>query len=277
MCVGCRGGPGRATYGGRRPCLILGTQPLPSASTSTPSTVALAAVRGEKLTLATDNEAVASILALWPGARACYEAGPTGFRLHRRLRERGTACEVVAPALVPRRPVDRVKTDRRDARQLARLYAAGLLPPHRGARARDRGARRGGALVGRLRCLRGIDTLTALAIAVEVGDFDRFCSAEEFMAYVGLVLAERSSGESRRRGSITKAGNSHLRRLLVEAAWNQRARPPVGAELARRQRGQDPARAGARGAQGAGTPSLGFARPALSPDGACPTTGERPG
>ena len=59
------------------------------------------------------------------------------------------------------------------------------------------------------------------------------------MAYVGLVPSERSSGDSRRQGSITKAGNSHLRRLLVEAAWNQRARPQVGATLARRQSGQD--------------------------------------
>ncbi|HEV2772121.1 MAG TPA: transposase [Thermoleophilaceae bacterium] len=94
------------------------------------------------------------------------------------------------------------------------------------------------ALVGR-RCLRGIDTLTVLGLAVEVGDFDRFGSAEEFMAYVGLVPSERSSGEGRRQGSITKAGNSHLRRLLVEAAWNQRA-ASGGSELARRQRGADP-------------------------------------
>ncbi len=55
-----------------------------------------------------------------------------------------------------------------------------------------------------------------------------------------LVPSERSAGEGRRQGSITKAGNSHLRRLLVEAAWNQRARPQVVAEFARRQRGQDP-------------------------------------
>ena len=104
-------------------------------------------------------------------------------------------------------------------------------PPDRGARARHRGARRGGAVAQARRpaaCLRGIATLTALGIAVEVGDFERFGSAEEFMAYVGLVPSERSSGDSRRQGSITKAGNSHLRRLLVEAAWNQPARPQGG-------------------------------------------------
>jgi transposase len=95
------------------------------------------------------------------------------------------------------------------------------------------------ALVGRLRCLRGIDTLTALALVAEIGDFDRFKRAEELMAFVGLVPSEHSSGEKRRQGSITKVGNSHLRRLLVESAWHARLRPKVGYELARRQRGQD--------------------------------------
>jgi len=95
--------------------------------------------------------------------------------------------------------------------------------------------------VARLRCLRGIDTLTALALVVEIGDFGRFESAEEFMAFVGLVPSERSSGEQRRQGSITKVGNAHVRRLLVESAWHARRRPTVGYQLARRQRGQDAA------------------------------------
>ena len=94
-------------------------------------------------------------------------------------------------------------------------------------------------LVARLRCLRGIDTLTALALVAEIGDFSRFRSAEEFMAFVGLVPSEHSSGERRRQGSITKVGNSHVRRLLVESAWHARRRPKVGYELSRRQRGQD--------------------------------------
>jgi transposase len=93
--------------------------------------------------------------------------------------------------------------------------------------------------VARLRCLRGVDTLTALAIAVEIGDFGRFASAQELMAFVGLVPSEHSSGERRRQGSITKAGNAHVRRLLVEAAWHARRRPTVGYQLARRQHGQD--------------------------------------
>ena len=95
-------------------------------------------------------------------------------------------------------------------------------------------------LVRRLRCLRGIDTLTALGIAAEVGDFGRFASAEEFMSFVGLVPSERSSGERRRQGSITKTGNAHVRRLLVEAAWAAGRRPQVGERLAARQHEQDP-------------------------------------
>jgi transposase len=94
-------------------------------------------------------------------------------------------------------------------------------------------------LVARLRCLRGIDTLTALALVAEIGDYSRFRTAEEFMAFVGLVPSERSSGEKRHQGSITKVGNSHVRRLLVESAWHARRRPTVGYELSRRQRGQD--------------------------------------
>ncbi len=96
-------------------------------------------------------------------------------------------------------------------------------------------------LVGRLRCLRGVDTLTALGIVAEVGDFRRFHNAEEFMSFIGLVPSEHSSGERRRQGSITKAGNAHARRLLVEAAWHARRQPKVSYELSRRQAGQDPA------------------------------------
>jgi transposase len=265
------------------------------------------------------------LLRRWPGVRCCYEAGPTGFGLYRYLVGCGIACAVVAPGLVPQRPGDRVKTDSRDARRLARLLAGGLLEPiyvpspeleaardlvrvredARLDRMRDRqrlskfclrhgrllptsswtivrrkwfgeqrferaaeqitfdayvhavdlvDARIGKLeqairetaaqgpwqqLVAQLRCLRGIDTLTALALAAEIGDFSRFTNAEEFMAFVGLVPSEHSSGEQRRRGSITKVGNAHVRRLLVESAWHARRRPKVGYELARRQRGQD--------------------------------------
>jgi transposase len=295
------------------------------------ASIRFAAVRGDELlderTLPYDEIAVERVLRRWPGVRCCYEAGPTGFGLYRFLRERAIECAVVAPGLVPQRPGERVKTDLRDARKLARLHAGGLLEPihvpsreleavrdlvraredARLDRMRDRHrlskfclrhgrrlpttcwgvARRKWlgeqrfefaaqqqafdcyvhavdlvdrriealeraiaeaaeqrpwrGLVGRLRCLRGIDTLTALALVAEIGDFDRFRSAEEFMAFVGLVPSERSSGEQRRQGSITKSGNGHVRRLLVESAWHARRRPKVGYALARRQRGQDAA------------------------------------
>ena len=262
----------------------------------------------------------------WPGARCCYEAGPSGFGLYRYLSEQGIACEVVAPGLVPQRPGDRVKTDRRDALRLARLHAGGLLEPvcvpsreleavrdlvraredARLDRMRDRnrlskfclrhqrvlpgkswGVKRREWLsqqrfqldaqqqtfdsyvhtvdlvdrrvetlersiqetaeqepwrdtVSRLRCLRGVDTLTALVLVAEIGDFNRFDTAERFMSFIGLVPSERSSGEKRRQGSITKAPSTHARRVLVEAAWHARRRPKVGYELARRQQGHDP-------------------------------------
>src|SRR5919204_6288013 len=95
------------------------------------SSIRLAAVRADELlderTLPHDHVAVERLVSRWPGARCCYEAGPTGFGLHRHLTESGIACGVVAPGLVPSRPGDRVKTDRRDARKLARLHAGGLL------------------------------------------------------------------------------------------------------------------------------------------------------
>jgi len=291
--------------------------------------IRLAAVRANELleerTLPYDEEAVARLLRRWPAVRCCYEAGPTGFGLYRHLTQRGIDCVVVAPGLVPQRPGDRVKTDPRDARKLARLLAGGLLEPihvplpgleavrdlvraredarldrmrdqHRLSKfclrhgrqlpglswsvvrrkwlseqwfefvaeqlpfdtylhaldlvdarieALERAIRETAEqepwreLVAQLRCLRGVDTLTALALVAEIGDFSRFKCAKEFMAFVGLVPAEHSSGEKRRQGSITKVGNAHVRRLLVESAWHARRRPKVGYELARRQRGQD--------------------------------------
>jgi transposase len=89
-----------------------------------------------------------------------------------------------------------------------------------------------------LRCFRGIDTVTAVSLIAELHDFRRFRSARALMAYLGLVPSEHSSGESERRGSITKAGNRHVRRLLVEAAWHNRHRPGVSLPLRRRREGQ---------------------------------------
>jgi transposase len=255
-----------------------------------------------------------------------YEAGPTGYALQRQLRGLGLDCRVIAPSLIPRKPGERIKTDRRDARKLAELLAAGLLtevhPPSPEneavrdlSRAREdakqdlgrarhrlskfllrhalvfgRGRRawtqahakwlRGLQLehaaeqavfddyclaidqleerlraleaklagwaktepyatpVAHLRCFRGIDTVTALGVVAELHDFRRFRRARQLMAYLGMVPSEDSSGERTRRGAITKAGNSHARRLLIEAAWHYRHRPWVGPELRRRRQGQ---------------------------------------
>ncbi|HEY7436771.1 MAG TPA: IS110 family transposase [Methylomirabilota bacterium] len=294
------------------------------------TSVCLAAVSGTRLvhevTLPHDGDVVERTLHTLGVEACCYEAGPTGFGLARHLRQAGIACEVVAPSLIPVRPGERVKTDRRDARRLAELFQGGLLQPvwvpstdiealrdlvraREDARcdrmrARQRlgsfllrharqmptttwGVRRRewlgsqsfdalwqqaafddylvaldladrrieslgqqmaaaaaeapyGDLVARLRCLRGVDTLTALGLVAEVGDFARFDTAGALMSYVGLVPSERSSGLVRRQGSITKTGNGHARRLLVEAAWNARRRPRGSYPLERRRQGQDP-------------------------------------
>ena len=82
----------------------------------------------------------------------------------------------------------------------------------------------------KLCCLRGISTLTGFALAVELGDWDRFTGAS-IGAFLGLVPSEHSSGESRRQGGITKAGNSHVRRLLIESAWHHKPMYTVGKTL----------------------------------------------
>lgn len=259
--------------------------------------------------------------------RVCYEAGPTGYELQRQLGALGVDCVVIAPALIPKRPGQRVKTDRRDARMLCGLFRAGqlvavrvpdideevvrdlvraredltedilrarhritkLLLRHgraysgKGAWARRHiewmraqrfegeglerlvahhlailetriaqrelldqdiaaAARspRYATAVARLATLRGISLLSALTILVEVGDFQRFASARHFMGFTGLVPCERSSGEHRRQGSITKTGNAHLRRILVEAAWQAGRRPAFGPTFKQRVTGQPP-------------------------------------
>lgn len=89
-------------------------------------------------------------------------------------------------------------------------------------------------------CLRGVKTLTALTVLCEVDDIRRFASPRKLMAYFGLVPSEHSSGNREYRGSITKAGNTHVRRLLVEAAWNNRHTAGAALILNRRRQGQPP-------------------------------------
>ncbi len=259
--------------------------------------------------------------------RFCYEAGPCGYALQRWIQEAGVNCVVVAPSLIPRKPGDRIKTDRRDARKLAELLRAGLLTEVHSPTPEDEAVRdlcraredahedlvrcrhrlskmllrRGWAwtggkkawgrahrlwlrslrlehqadqvvlddylqaieqleqrlrwldqhietasqmpayieAVGALRCFRGIDTLTAMGLVAELHDFMRFDSPRGLMAFLGLVPSEFSSADSQRRGAITKAGNRHARRLLIEAAWHYRHQPNSQG-LKQRRLGQPP-------------------------------------
>ncbi|MEW5816885.1 MAG: transposase, partial [Spirochaetota bacterium] len=95
--------------------------------------------------------------------------------------------------------------------------------------------------VTKLKCFKGIETLIALSLIVEIGDFRRFMKAEEFMAFLGLIPSEESSGQKRKQGGITKAGNIHLRKLLVEASWHYRYSKTVSKRLTQRRRGQSAA------------------------------------
>jgi len=100
------------------------------------------------------------------------------------------------------------------------------------------GQERWAPLVGRLRCLRGIDTLSAVGLVAEIGDIHAFSYPKRLASYLGLVPSEQSSGTTRRQGPITKAGSTHARRLLVEAAWHYRRPPRVSLVVKRRQAGQ---------------------------------------
>ena len=90
-------------------------------------------------------------------------------------------------------------------------------------------------VVGALQALRGIDAISAIGLVAEIGDLARFEHPRKLMGYLGLVPSEHSSGERTSRGSITKTGNAHARRLLTEAAWNYRFKARIGREAQRRQ------------------------------------------
>jgi transposase len=146
--------------------------------------------------------------------KVCYEAGPTGFGLYRSLRKAGIDCIVVAPSLVPSKAGERVKTDRRDAKKLAHFLRSGDLTE-----------------------VYVPDEAVATIAAETGGDLKRFATAGQFMSYVGLVPSEDSTGKRRRQGAITRCGNKHLRRILVEAAWHYRHTPGMSKELRRRNQG----------------------------------------
>ncbi len=146
----------------------------------------------------------------------CYEAGVCGFTLKRRIEALGCKCTVIAPSLTPIKPGDRVKTDRRDALKLLAIKK----------------------IVGLLRCFHGIDTLTAITVITEIFEFGRFSTPGQLMSYLGLTCSEYSSGQNERKGSITKAGNKRVRRLLIEASWHYR-HPYIAGSKRLRERRQD--------------------------------------
>jgi transposase len=246
----------------------------------------------------------------------CYEAGPCGYGLYRHLTKLGFECAVVAPSLIPRKTGDRVKTDRRDAEMLARLWRAGELTaiwtpdeeqeamrdlirarkqamdavktakqqllsfllrhglryesgqywtqrhrrwlaemrkfrfPHQQlafeeykravAQAEDRVATLNTAIedtipgwhfapvVDALCALRGVNTTIAATVVAEIGDITRFENPRQLMAWLGLVPSEHSSGNTTRRGRLTKTGNALARTMLVEAGWSYRHPPKEG-------------------------------------------------
>jgi transposase len=88
-----------------------------------------------------------------------------------------------------------------------------------------------------LQAFRGISVVSAVTVAAEVGDWNRFATAGQFMSYIGLTPSESSSGKSRRQGPITRCGNGHLRRILVESAWHYMRLPAMSKELRRRNQG----------------------------------------
>jgi transposase len=247
-----------------------------------------------------------------------YEAGPCGYWLYRYLTKQGLECWVVAPSQIPKKAGDRVKTDRRDAVQLARLLRSGDLTPvyvpavedeaiRAVVRAREDARKdlkaakvrlkafllrqdiryegratwgpaqlrwlanvvcptpaqqlvfqeyvravseqterlqrveaelpalgqswRWAPVVEAIQALRGVQFIAAVTLIAELGDLSRFENPRQLRSYLGLVPSEHTSGERRRQGSITKTGNSHARRVLVEGAWAYRYPAKVSRHL----------------------------------------------
>src|SRR5215475_10039615 len=247
-----------------------------------------------------------------------YEAGPCGYGLYRYLTKKGHGCWVVAPSLIPKKTGDRVKTDRRDALQLARLMRSGDLTPVYVPAVQDEAIRdlsraredtlhdlktakfrlkafllrhdirytgratwgpahlrwlsevvcptppqhivfqeyiravnehterlarleqeltdqvetwRLAPVVEALQALRGVQCTVAVTTVAELGDLTRFNNPRQLMHYRGLTPSEYSSGGRRQQGSMTKTGNSHARRALVEGAWAYRYPAKVSRHL----------------------------------------------
>ena len=256
--------------------------------------------------------------------RFVYEAGPCGYQIHRHLQSKKISCAVGAPSMIPRPSGDRIKTDHRDAINLARLFRAGELtsiyvPTVEDEAIRDlvrcrddikrfeRKARQRllafllrhgyhcsskrhwtkgfytwlstikfshpaqqitfqeyidtvndcserlkriteqiqahvdlwsrAPYVKAYQALKGVSLIVAATVVAEIGDMNRFANPKQLMAYLGLIPSEHSSGKTVRRGPITKTGNSHVRRVLVEAAWTYKLPARKSKYLLKRQQG----------------------------------------
>jgi len=258
--------------------------------------------------------------------RCCYEAGPCGYGLYRKMRKARINCVVIAPSLVPVQSGNRVKTDSRDARKLAHFLRSGdltevFVPDEEAEAIRDleraredaKNAQRAARqqlgkfllrhdrrwpksnwtlehldwigrqkfehraqqrvlidylkavqdvterekqltedlaelvkdtrlfpLIKALQAFRGIRLITAVTIAAELADLKRFSSARQLMSFLGLVPSEHSSGQSQRRGRITRTGNGHVRRILTEAAWSYHYQPRMSKAIRQRNEGVSP-------------------------------------
>ena len=254
--------------------------------------------------------------------RFVYEAGPCGYGIYRHLKQQGIKCMVAAPSLIPKKSGDRIKNDRRDAQNLARLYRSGeltavhvpnsedeamrdLTRAREDSKAAERKARqhlgafllrhgliyggrtnwslahwrwisdikfenegqqftlqeyvdtirscterveritekirllaarwRFGPVVEALQALRGVSLVVAATVIAEIGDLGRFENPRHLMAYLGLIPSQHSSGNNIKLGRITKTGNCHARRMLVQAAWSYRMCARVSRRLRDRQ------------------------------------------
>ena len=197
--------------------------------------------------------------------KVCYEAGPTGFVLARRLLQLKVDCCLMAPSKTERKPNEAIKTDKRDAKLIAKLFRNGditpvRIPPVLDEAVRDLCRARTDAsddlsrskqrlkltleswdwkpVVLALMACKAFKEVAAMTIISALGDLRRFSHPRKLMAFLGLVPGEHSSGCKRRQGSITKCGNSHARWMLVECAQHYRRAPKVSKELTTRQAGQ---------------------------------------
>jgi transposase len=264
------------------------------------------------------NQLIRRLQSKSPHLVLVYEAGPCGYWLYRYLTQKGHVCWVVAPSLIPKKPGDRVKTNRRDAIKLARLMRSGDLTPVYVPKVEDEAIRdlcraredairdlktakfrlkafllrqdirytgratwgpahlrwlsevvcptpaqqivfqeyvravtehterlqrleqelhehvstwRLQPVVEALQSLRGVQFTVAVTLVAELGDLTRFDNPRQLMSYLGLIPSEYSSGDRRRQGGITKAGNTHARRVLIEGAWAYRYPAKVSRHL----------------------------------------------